>query len=90
MGKLEEFAKRVVQKYLDRKFPLDRAFAKAKTRVYKAISEYEDRIDEIVDRFNGKPPEEWQKHIGELTHRKVEERNFLSEIEDLEASGWPN
>jgi hypothetical protein len=88
MGKHVEFAKTVVKKYLDRHFPRDRSFAKAKTRVCKAICEYEERIDEIVDRFEGDPPDKWKEHIGSLTQRIGEERDFLKEIEELEATDW--
>lgn len=88
MGKHEQFAKTVVKKYLDKDIPRDRTFAKAKTRVYKAICEYEERIDEIADRFDGSPPPEWQGQIGNLTQRIGEERDFLKEIEELEATDW--
>jgi hypothetical protein len=89
MGRFEEFAKQIVQKYLDKEVQRDRAYAKAKTRVHKAIVEYDERIDEILDRFMGKPPKEWYEHIGHLTQRKCVERELLNELEDLDASGWP-
>jgi hypothetical protein len=88
MARFAEIAKQLVQKHLDAKCSRERAFSKAKTAPFQAIVEYDKRIDEILERFDNKPPKEWDEHIGHLIQRKGEERELIQDIEELEATGF--
>jgi hypothetical protein len=88
MPRFVEFAKQVVAKHLKAGAPRERAFAKAKTPPFKAIVEYDQRIEEILERFDNNPPEPWKAHIGHLIERKGDERELIQDIEELEAGGF--
>ncbi len=88
MGRYSKFAKDIVDRNLKKYGDLERAYSKSKTSPYKAIVEFDERIDEIVDRFQNDVPDEWQGMIGSLTEAKGREHELITEIEELANAGY--
>jgi hypothetical protein len=78
----------LVEGQMNKRLPRDQAFQRTRTAAYKAIVDFEEQIERIVERFGNTVPAEWQQTIGSLQAGIGREKNLLKALDDLEESSW--
>jgi hypothetical protein len=81
MGRFVDHAKKVLDQKVQGGKKVNDVIHEIQIASAKAIKERDEAIKVIVDRFEGNPPAEWHKVIGNEDYFKALEREWSEEFE---------